>query len=86
MEWTVVTVIIALLTLITGIITPIIKLNTTIAKLTSQMGSFIKGLEDFKVRYTNQIDEFKAAHTDLYSKIDGHEHRITKLESRHEKE
>ena len=48
MEWTVVTVIIALLTLITGIITPIIKLNTTIAKLTSQMGSFIKGLEDFK--------------------------------------
>ena len=86
MEWTVVTVIIALLGLITGIVTPIVKLNTTIAKLTSQVETFIKGLEDFKVRYTNQIGEFKDVHNDLYERVDNHEHRITKLETKHEKE
>lgn len=84
MEWTVVTVIIALIGLTTGIVTPIVKLNTTIAKLTSQVENFIKGLDDFKVRYTNQIDEFKEIHGDLYGRVEDHENRITKLETKDE--
>lgn len=53
MEWTVVTVIIALVGLLGGIVTPIIKLNSTITKLTAQVESFIKGLDEFKARYTS---------------------------------
>lgn len=81
MEWTVVTVIISLVGLLIAIITPIIKLNSTITKLTTQVDSFIKGLEEFKVRYTNQLTEFKNTHDELYDKVDDHEHRITVLET-----
>lgn len=81
MEWTVVTVIISLVGLLIAIITPIIKLNSTITKLTTQVDSFIKGLEEFKLRYTNQLTEFKNTHDDLYDKVDDHEHRITVLET-----
>lgn len=86
MEWTVVTVIIALVGLLGGIVTPIIKLNSTITKLTAQVESFIKGLDEFKARYTSQLKEFKQTHDDLYEKVDDHEHRITKLETKQDME
>ena len=86
MEWIVVTVIIALVGLITAIVSPIAKLTATVTRLVTQMESFVKGLEDFKGRYIGQIDEFKDVHNDLYERVDNHEHRITKLETKHEKE
>lgn len=81
MEWTVVTVIIALVGLFVAVATPIIKLNATLAKLITQMESFRNGLDEFKVRYTSQLQEFKETHDDLYNKVDDHEHRITVLET-----
>lgn len=80
MEWTVITVIVTVFGFIAGVVTPIVKLNTTITKLTAQVDTFIKGLEEFKVRYTNQLEEFKETHNDLYEKVDDHERRITTLE------
>lgn len=85
MEWTVVTVIIALVGLFVAVATPIIKLNATLAKLITQMESFRNGLDEFKVRYTSQLQEFKETHDDLYNKVDDHEHRITVLETKDEK-
>ena len=85
MEWNIVTVIISLVGLFVAVATPIIKLNSTIAKLTAQMESFMNGLAEFKTRYTNQLHEFKQTHEDIYEKVDDHEHRITKLEVKQEK-
>ena len=84
MEWNIVTVIISLVGLFVAVATPIIKLNSTIAKLTAQMESFMNGLAEFKTRYINQLNEFKQTHEDIYEKVDDHEQRITKLEVKQE--
>lgn len=81
MEWTVVTVIIALVGLFAAVATPIIKLNATITKLNTRMELFVTGLDEFKARYTNQLAEFKQTHDDIYDKVDNHERRITVLET-----
>lgn len=86
MEWTVVTVIIALVGLFVAVATPMLKLNSTMAELSTQMKNFTNGLNDFKTRYTNQVAEFKQTHDDLYDKVDNHEHRITVLETTKHKE
>lgn len=85
MEWTVVTVLVALAGLFGAVATPMMKLNATIAKLIAQMESFRSGLEEFKGRYTDQLAEFKETHDDIYNKVDDHEHRITVLETKGEK-
>lgn len=86
MEWTVVTVIVSLVGLLIAVATPIIKLNSTITKLTTQMEHFMNGLDEFKKRYTSQLQEFKETHDDLYEKVDDHEHRITVLETSNKEE
>lgn len=85
MEWTVVTVIVSLVGLLAAVATPIARLNSTIAKLTTQMETFMNGLDEFKKRYTNQLQEFKETHDDIYEKVDNHEHRITVLETTNKK-
>ncbi len=80
-EWTVVTVVISLVGLLVAVATPIIKLNATITRLTTQMENFMKGLGEFKTRYTSQLTECKRTHADLYDKVDNHERRITVLEA-----
>lgn len=81
MEWTVVTVIVALVGLFAAVAGPIIRLNATIVKLTTQMETFMQGLAEFKKRYTNQMNDCKRTHEELYDKVDNHEHRITVLEA-----
>ncbi len=81
MEWTVVTVIIALVGLFAAVAGPMLKLNSTIAKLIAQVEAFQNGLEEFKKRYTSQLEEFKGTHDDLYGKVNDHEKRITVLET-----
>ena len=81
MEWTVVTVIVSLVGLLAAVATPIARLNSTIAKLTTQMEAFMNGLDEFKKRYTNQLQEFHKTHEDIYEKVNNHEKRITVLET-----
>jgi len=82
MEWTVVTVIVSLVGLFAAVATPIIKLNSTITKLSTQMENFMRGLGEFKARYTNQLTECKRTHDELYEKVEHHEQRITVLETK----
>ena len=81
MEWTVVTVIVSLVGLLAAVATPIARLNSTIAKLTTQMEAFMNGLDEFKKRYTNQLQEFHKTHEDIYGKVNNDEKRITVLET-----
>lgn len=85
MEWTVVTVIVSLVGLLVMVATPIIKLNSTITKLTTQMEIFMNSLDEFKMRYSNQLHEFNKTHEDIYGKVNNHEKRITVLETVNQK-
>lgn len=84
-EWGVVSVIVVLAGLLISIATPIIKLNSTLTKLTTQMENFMRGLDEFKTRYTNQLQEFHETHEDIYNKVNNHECRIIRLETKQEK-
>jgi uncharacterized protein (DUF2141 family) len=70
MEWTVVTVIIALIGLVTAIITPLIKLNTTITKLTV----IVDGIEK---RYSGISTLNSEAHCDINRRIEEHGIKIS---------
>lgn len=79
-EWEVVGVLVVLLGLVASVTAPMIKLNSTITRLTTQMEHFSESMEEFKTQYSEQLREFKGVHEDLYDKVDNHEHRITVLE------
>ena len=69
MEWQVVTTIVVLGGLIVTIVTPMIKLNTSIVKLTDA----VQNLQVFQDLNKDKLEEHQ-------EKIEDHEHRITVLE------
>ena len=81
-EWGVVGVIIAMVGLIISVATPMIKLNSTLTKLITQMDNFSNGLAAFQVRYKEQLASQKEINDTHQKELDDHEHRITVLEER----
>ena len=84
-EWQVVGVIIALAGLVGAIVAPLIRLNSTITKLTLMVDQLVKDMDE-------QHRRSHDAHTKLWDhqneqdeKLVNHEIRITKLENRKEK-
>lgn len=84
-EWQVVGVIIALVGLVGAIVAPLIRLNSTITKLTLMVDQLVKDMDE-------QHRRSHDAHTKLWDhqneqdeKLVNHEIRITKLETRKEK-
>lgn len=74
-EWTIVTVVIALVGLVAAVVTPIIKLNTTITKLSAIVDNLAKSFDSL----TNKNSE---AHGKLWNKLDEHEDAINGHETR----
>lgn len=81
-EWTVVTVIVAIVGLIATVAAPIIKLTSTINILSGKVELLLSNLEDFKTRYKETLEELKDADQRQVKKLDDHEHRITMLEGK----
>ena len=84
-EWQGVGVIIALVGLVGAIVAPLIRLNSTITKLTLMVDQLVKDMDE-------QHRRSHDAHTKLWDhqneqdeKLVNHEIRITKLENRKEK-
>ena len=84
-EWQVVGGIIALVGLVGAIVAPLIRLNSTITKLTLMVDQLVKDMDE-------QHRRSHDAHTKLWDhqneqdeKLVNHEIRITKLENRKEK-
>lgn len=75
MEWQVVTVIIALVGLIGGIATPIIKLTSTIATLTKSVNGLEANIKEI-------VENNTKAHQRLWDKNDKQDERITNHEGR----
>ena len=69
MEWQVVTTLVVLVGLVVTIATPMIKLNSSIVKLTDA----VQNLQVFQDMNKNKLEEHQ-------EKIEDHEHRITVLE------
>ncbi|UOO38263.1 hypothetical protein IZU99_03125 [Oscillospiraceae bacterium CM] len=79
-EWTVVGVIVALIGLIASIVTPMLKLNTSITKLTCAVETFQKNLDEL-------IEKNSDSHTRLWQHncrqddtLNDHETRICVIE------
>lgn len=81
-EWDVVLVLIAIVGLVITVITPVIKLNSSITELTSELKFFKKGLDEFKERYKTHLKELRDADIRLEGRIDEHEERLDKLEKK----
>jgi predicted nucleic acid-binding Zn-ribbon protein len=74
-EWTVVTVIAVLAGLLGAIIKPIIRLNTTLTKLTESVNALEKNIAAMN-------DKNGEAHEKLWRKSDEHEQRLSRHETR----
>lgn len=74
-EWTVVTVIASLIALIIGVVTPIIKLNTSITRLTTVVDGLAKNFDTM----TNKNSE---AHGKLWEKVEEHGDTLNNHETR----
>ena len=81
-EWTVVTVIVAIVGLIATVAAPIIKLTSTINILSGKVELLLSNLEDFKTRYKETLEELKDTDQRQYNQLNDHEHRITQLEAK----
>lgn len=74
-EWGVVLVIVTLLGFVSGIVTPLIKLNTAIVKLIDSVDALDKSLGDV-------IESNTRTHKRMWDKLDEHSDKINDHETR----
>lgn len=80
MEWTVVTVLIALVGLGAAVMKPMISLNSTIVKLTGAVEALQKNIEELTDRNSKSHDRIFSALDDHGEILQDHEKRITLME------
>ena len=79
-EWSIVTVIIALVGLIVTAAKPLMQVNSTMVHLSEQMQSLTDKLSDFSERNTKSHERIWKHNDEQDAVLDDHEHRITVLE------
>lgn len=83
-EWQVVGVVVALIGLVTALVTPMLKLNTSITTLTVVVKENSKALESHKLHSREAHARLHVRIDEVEDKVEGHEARITKLETKSE--
>lgn len=78
-EWTVVTVLIAIAGLIGTVATPMVKLTSCINKLSGQVETLLKNLDEFKERYQKNLDEQNTRHENLTTRVRSLEQNLAAL-------
>lgn len=81
-EWQVVGVIVALIGLVASIITPMLRLNSTIATLTAAVKENSKALERHEIHSREAHKRLHGRIDEVEDKVDDHESRITVLEAK----
>ena len=79
-EWQVFGVIAALVTFVVGVVSPIIKLNTTITAMSATMENLTKVVNRCAADLDSLQERNAETHRRLFDRIDNHETRITVLE------
>ena len=82
MEWTVVTVLIALVGLGAAVVKPMISLNSTIVKLTGAVEALQKNIEELTSRNSKSHDRIFQTLDDHGEILQDHEKRITLIEQK----
>lgn len=82
MEWTVVTVLIALVGLGAAVMRPMISLNSTIVKLTGAVEALQKNIEELTSRNSKSHDRIFLALDGHGEILQDHEKRITLIEQK----
>ena len=81
-EWQVVGVIVALIGLVASIVTPMLRLNSTIATLTAAVKENSKALERHEIHRREAHTRLHGRIDEVEDKVDDHESRITVLETK----
>lgn len=82
MEWTVVTVIIALVGFVAAVIKPIVNLNSTIVKLTTVVDNLKEDMDGFGTKNTESHRRIWEKNNQQDETLDDHEKRITTIEAK----
>jgi len=82
MEWTVVTVIVALVGLGAAVVRPMLSLNSTIVKLTGAVEALHRNIEELTSRNSKSHDRIFQALDDHGELLQDHEKRITLMEQK----
>ena len=92
-EWGVVSVLITLAGFIAAVVGPIVKLNSTITRLSTIIDYVMKKLDELEKKDEKFLSDRKAAHEKIHHRIDeqgeilnDHENRISYLERKKENE
>ena len=80
MEWTVVTVLIALVGVGAAVVKPMLSLNSTIVKLTGAVDALQRNIEELTSRNSKSHDRIFGALDDHGEILQDHEKRITLIE------
>ena len=84
-EWQVVGVIVALIGLVASIVTPMLRLNSTIATLTAAVKENSKALERHEIHSREAHKRLHGRIDEVEDKVDDQESRLTALEAKTEK-
>ena len=79
-EWSVVTVIITLLGLLTAVISPIIKLNNTLTRITATVGTLEKDLATLSAQSSHQQEQLNLYNFEQDKLLANHETRLSLVE------
>jgi hypothetical protein len=80
MAWEVIAGIVAVIGCLATLGTMVWKLGSIIVEATTELKNLVKGLDEFKIRYTDNLKYLQHTDEHLQEQINDHEHRITVLE------
>lgn len=81
-EWTVVTVIVVLIGLGVSVMAPVLKLNSTITRLSTLIDGALQDMRELKETDAAIRKHASEAHERIHGRIDDHEKRIVRLETK----
>ena len=84
MEWTIVTVIASLVALVTGVVSPILKLNTTVVKLATVVEALTATVNTMDKNAHSTHEKLWNKVNDNSNKLAEHEMRLNNLEENKE--
>lgn len=84
MEWTIVTVLVTMAGLLISVVTPLLKLNSTIIRLNASVDALAEEMEKHTAKNDKSHDRLWQSIEEQGSQLDDHERRITIMEVRKE--
>lgn len=82
LEWTIVTVLVTMAGLFLSVMTPLLKLNSTIIRLNASVDALNEEMEKYTVKNDQSHDRLWRKSDEQSERLNDHEKRIVRLEQR----